>query len=77
MDIFLDTTSALESAAQLLTNATNRYADINTKLENLETIVLSSTQIQDLETKVTKLTTQVENAALNYATPATLLDLLT
>ena len=48
MDIFLDTTSALESAAQLLTNATNRYAEINTKLENLETIVLSSTQIQDL-----------------------------
>ena len=28
MDIFLDTTSALESAAQLLTNATNRYAEI-------------------------------------------------
>tara|TARA_R110002096_G_scaffold287175_1_gene480842 strand:- start:3654 stop:5603 length:1950 start_codon:yes stop_codon:yes gene_type:complete len=77
MDIFLDTTSALESAAQLLTNATNRYAEIAAKVEKLETIVLTSTQIQDVENKVTLLTTQVENAALNYATPSTLLDLLT
>jgi hypothetical protein len=77
MDIFLDTSSALESAAQLLTNATNRYAEISDKVENLEKIVLTSTQIQDIETKVTSLTTQVENAALNYASPSTLLDLLT
>ena len=77
MDIFLDTSSALESAAQLLTNATNRYAEIATKVESLEKIVLTSTQIQDIETKVTSLTTQVENAALNYASPSTLLDLLT
>ena len=77
MDIFLDTASAIESAAQLMTNATNRYADIAVKVEKLEAIVLTSTNIQDIEAKVTALTTQVENARINYATPGTLLDLLT
>jgi len=77
MDIFLDTASALESAGQLMTNATNRYAEIAEKLEKLERIVLTSTQIQELEAKVTTLTTQVENAALNYADPSTLVDMLT
>lgn len=77
MDLFFDTTSTLESAASLLKSANNRYLKIATRLDNMENLLLTSPQLLNLSTKVTKLQLDVENASLNYADSTSLLDLIT
>jgi len=77
MDLFFDTTSTLESAASLLRSANDRYTKIAARLDDMEVMLLTSPQLLDLSTKMTKLQTDVENASLNYADSASLLDLIT
>jgi len=77
MDLFFDTTSTLESAASLLRSANDRYTKIVERLDSMETLLLTSPQLVDLSTKMTKLQTDVENASLNYADSTSLLDLIT
>ena len=77
MDLFFDTTSVLENATKLLLQANDRYAGIATRLDTMENMVLSSEDATQLKADLVKLQTQVENAALNYADEASLLDMLT
>ena len=77
MDIFLDTTSALESAATLLIEANNRYNDITQRLESLETLMLTARNQANLIDRVTDLESEVETAALNYADSSSILDMIT
>ena len=77
MDLFFDTTSTLESSASLLRSANDRYSKIATRLDNMETMLLTSPQLLDLSTKMIKLQADVENASLNYADSTSLLDLIT
>ena len=77
MDIFLDTTSALESAANLLIEANNRYNDIAERLESLETLMLTARNQANLLERVTSLENDVETAAMNYADSSSLLDMIT
>ncbi len=76
MDIFLDTTTALENAAKLLVDAANSYASIAERVAYLENLVASSTST-DYSTKISALETAVENAALNYASSTSILDMIT
>lgn len=77
MDIFLDTTSALESAANLLVEANNRYNDIAKRLESLETLMLTARNQTNLLERVSNLEGEVETAALNYADSSSILDMIT
>ena len=77
MDLFFDTTSVLENAAKLLMQANNRYDDIANRLDVMENMVLSSEDADTMKLEIDSLQTQVENASLNYADEASLLDMIT
>jgi len=77
MDLFFDTTSVLENSAKLLLQANDRYASLVERLEIMENMVLSSEDAQEMSAQLAALQTQVENAALNYADEASLLDMIT
>lgn len=77
MDLFFDTTSVLENAAKLLMQANNRYDDIANRLDVMENMVLSSEDADTMKAEIMSLQTQVENASLNYADEASLLDMIT
>lgn len=77
MDLFFDTTSVLENAAKLLMQANNRYDDIANRLDVMENMVLSSEDADTMKAEILSLQTQVENASLNYADEASLLDMIT
>ena len=76
MDIFLDTTTALENAAKLLVDAGNSYAAIAQKVADLENLMAYSTST-DFSERIKLLETAVENASLNYASSTSILDMIT
>lgn len=77
MDLFFDTTSVLENATKLLHQANDRYAGILDRLEVMENMVLSSEDAQEMSAQIASLQKQVEDASLNYADEASLLDMIT
>jgi len=77
MDLFFDTTSVLENAAKLLMQANNRYDNIANRLDVMENMVLSSEDADTMKAELASLQTQLENASLNYADEASLLDMIT
>lgn len=76
MDIFLDTTTALENAAKLLVDAGNSYAGIAQRLAELENLMAYSTST-DFSQRIATLETAIENASLNYASSTSILDMIT
>ena len=76
MDIFLDTTTALENAAKLLVEAGNSYAAIAQRVAELENLIGSSTS-SDFSERIASLETSIENASLNYASSTSILDMIT
>ena len=76
MDIFLDTTTALENAAKLLVDAGNSYAAIAQRVAELENLMAYSTST-DFSERIALLETAVENASLNYASSTSILDMIT
>mgnify|MGYP002869896354 CR=1 FL=1 len=77
MDLFMDTTSALENAAKLLSDANTRYGRIKTRLDDLENLVMSMDSVTELRGRVGELETNFENASVNLADSNSLLDLIT
>ena len=77
MDIFLDTTTALENAARLMVEANNRYAAIVDRLAQVEDILMTSNQAIDFGTRIADLELALENAALNFATSTSIIDMIT
>jgi len=77
MDIFLDTTSALENAVQLLKDANSRYIDISNKVEMLESFFLTSENLQGISTRLDLIEKDVENATLNFQDERSIMDLIT
>ena len=77
MDIFLDTTSALENAVQLLKDANKRYNSISKKVEMLESFFLSSENLQGISKRLDNIEQDVENATINFQDERSLLDLIT
>jgi hypothetical protein len=76
MDIFLDTTTALENAAKLLVDASNSYAGIAQRVVDLENLLVYSSST-DFSDRIATLETAIENAALNYASSTSILDMIT
>ena len=77
MDLFFDTTSVLENATKLLLQANDRYSNIVRRLDTMENLVLSSEDAQEMSAQIASLQQQVENASLNYAEEASLLNMIT
>lgn len=76
MDIFLDTTTALENAAKLLVDAGNAYAAIAQRVSDLENLMAYSNST-DFSERITTLETAIENATLNFASSTSILDMIT
>jgi hypothetical protein len=76
MDIFLDTTTALENAAKLLVDAGNAYAAIAQRVSELENLMAYSDST-DFSERITSLETAIENATLNFASSTSILDMIT
>lgn len=55
MDLFMDTTTALENATDLLLQANNRYNNIVDRLDSLEGVVLGTAQAAAIEARVKEL----------------------
>lgn len=77
MDIFLDTTTALENAARLMVEANNRYASIVDRLAQVESILMTSNQAVDFSARISELELALENASLNFATSTSIIDMIT
>lgn len=77
MDIFLDTTTALENAARLMVQANARYASIVDRLATVEDLLMTSNTTTDLSNRVQDLERSLEDAALNYADSTSILDMIT
>lgn len=77
MDIFLDTTTALENAARLMVQANARYASIVDRLATVEDLLMTSNTTADLSNRVQDLERSLEDAALNYADSTSILDMIT
>lgn len=77
MDLFMDTTSALENATELLIEANGRYALLAEKLDNLENIVVGSEDNEDLIARITEIEEQMQNASLQLEDSESLLQLIT
>lgn len=77
MDIFLDTTTALENAARLMVQANARYASIVDRLATVEDLLMTSNTSTNLLNRVQDLERSLEDAALNYASSTSILDMIT
>lgn len=77
MDLFMDTTTALENAADLMLQANNRYGKVVERLDGIENIVFSSKQLTELSDKITNLEEEFEAASIQLADSNALLALIT
>jgi hypothetical protein len=77
MDLFFDATSSIEEAGELLKTANEKYNKIAERLDSMESIIMTSSQLTDIIVKVDELETSVENATLNFADSSSLIDLIT
>lgn len=77
MDLFMDTTSAFENAAKLLSDANARYSRIRTRLDDLENLVMSMDSSAAIESRLENLETEFQNTSANLADSNSLLQLIT
>ena len=77
MDLFMDTTTALENATELLIQANNRYAAIVERLDSIENIVSSTEDTTALSKKVKVLEDDFQSSSLQLADSNSLLELIT
>jgi hypothetical protein len=77
MDLFMDTTSALENAAKLLSDANSRYTRIANRVDELENLVMSMDSSTEMLSRISSLETDFQNASANLADSDSLLDLIT
>ena len=77
MDLFMDTTTALENATELLIQANNRYAAIVERLDSIENIVSSTEDTTALSKKVQVLEDDFQSSSLQLADSNSLLELIT
>jgi len=77
MDLFMDTTTALENATELLLQANNRYAKIGERLDSIENLVTASEQSASLLNRVASLEQEFQDSSIQLADSNSLLDLIT
>ena len=76
MDLFMDTTTALENATEVLLQANNRYAAIVDRLNVIENIVSSTEDTTSLSKKVQVLEDDFQSSSIQLADSNSLLELI-
>lgn len=76
MDLFFDTTSSLENAAKILAEASHRFNEISNRLDGLENLMMTSIDQSNVANKVIELEKSIEDAALNYSSAQSVLDII-
>jgi hypothetical protein len=76
MDIFLDTTTALENAAKLMIEANSRYTSIFDRLVVVEDLLLTTAESNGVKSKLNEIEIMLENAILNYADSSSIVDMI-
>ena len=76
MDLFMDTTTALENATHLLVQANDRYSKIVDRLDSLENIILGTAKAAQLEARIKELEDDFTASSLQLRDSAALLDLI-
>ena len=76
MDLFMDTTTALENATEVLLQANNRYAAIVDRLNVIENIVSSTEDTTSLSRKVQVLEDDFQSSSIQLADSNSLLELI-
>lgn len=77
MDMFLDTSTILENAADTLLRANRRYSDLADRMEELEKLVLASEEYNEILLRLSELEKSFENAAIQLQDSDSLLKLIT
>ena len=77
MDLFMDTTTALENATELLIQANNRYSAVGTRLDAIENLVTAKEDGVSLLKRVVALEDDFESASIQLADSSSLLELIT
>ena len=77
MDLFMDTTTALENATELLIEANRRYAYLAERLDGVENLVIGSQENDELIARIAEVETQMQNASLQLQDSNSLLQLIT
>jgi len=77
MDLFMDTTTALENATELLLQANNRYSKIVDRLDAIETLTSSSDNTANILNRLFALEEDFQNASVQLADSNSLLELIT
>lgn len=76
MDLFMDTTTALENATDLLLQANNRYGKVTDRLDSLENIILGTAQASALEARIKELEDDFTASSIQLQDSKSLLDLV-
>ena len=76
MDLFMDTTTALENAVEVLLEANGRYSKIVTRLDGLENLIVSGTESDEIIARLATLETSFQNSSLQLADSNSLLKLI-
>jgi len=77
MDIFLNTTTALENAAKLMIEANTRYSAIVDRLVSVESILMTSNQTTAIADRIAAIELALVNATLNFASSTSIIDMIT
>jgi hypothetical protein len=76
MDLFMDTTTALENATDLLLQTNNRYSKVTDRLDSLENIILGTAKAAELEARIKEIEDDFTASSLQLQDASALLDLV-
>jgi hypothetical protein len=77
MDLFMDTTTALENATELMLQANTRYTNQALRLDAIEAMVMSTQNSSELTSRVAALEQLFQNSAVQLQDSQALLNLIT
>lgn len=76
MDLFIDASTRMQEAAELFLSQKVEFADIKSRLVELENYFFTQDNLILLNSRISQLEQNVNNAMLSYASSTTLLDLI-
>jgi len=76
MDLFMDTTTALENAVEVLLDANARYSKVVDRLDSLENLLVSGDDSDDILMRLKELETSFQNSSLQLEDSDALLKLI-
>jgi hypothetical protein len=76
MDLFIDTSVQLQEAVKVLVESQNSLIDINNRVNDLESMIFSQEDVNELKTRLTTVEAQVNNAQLALSSSSSIIDLI-